>query len=109
MSADVEIDVVEVQQKLARGEVVLIDCREENEWEVARIEGSVLMPMSRWGEVVERLGDFVGQQIVVHCHHGGRSLRVTRWLRENGFPDTLNMTGGIHAWSERVDPTIAQY
>ena len=109
MALDVEIDVSTVNEKLAAGEIVLIDCREESEWETARIAGAVLLPMSRWAEVAQQLSDFTGRHIVVHCHHGGRSLRVTRWMRENGFPNTQNMTGGIHAWSQQIDPSIPQY
>lgn len=109
MSLDIEIDVAEVQRKLSSGEIVLIDCREESEWQIAKIEGAVLMPMSRLAEVAQQLNDYTGRHIVVHCHHGGRSLRVTRWMRENGFPNTQNMTGGIHAWSQQIDPSIPQY
>jgi rhodanese-related sulfurtransferase len=109
MSHDVEIDVFEVQRKLVSGEIVLIDCREESEWHTANISGAKLLPMSRWGEVIHELSDYAEQHIVVHCHHGGRSLRVTQWLRENGFPNTRNMTGGIHAWSEHIDPSVPQY
>lgn len=109
MQLPLEIDVLEVQQKLQAGQIVLIDCREQSEWETARIEGAVLMPMSRWAEVSEQLSKYAEQHLVVHCHHGGRSLRVTQWLRENGFPKTQNMIGGIHAWSEQIDSTIPQY
>lgn len=109
MQLAIEIDVIEVQRKLSAGEIVLVDCREESEWETAKIEGSLLLPMSRWAEVIDELVDYAGRHIVVHCHHGGRSLRVTQWMRENGFPDTQNMTGGIHAWSEQVDPSVPQY
>ncbi len=109
MSLPMEIDVADVQSKLLASEIVLIDCREESEWEAAKIAGAKLFPMSRWAEVVEELGQYAGQHIVVHCHHGGRSLRVVQWMRENGFPDTQNMTGGIHAWSEKIDPRVPQY
>ncbi len=109
MPLPIEISPHDVQSLLARGEVVLIDCRETEEWNTAKIDGAVLLPMSDWAQTAKRLGDFSDQRIVVHCHHGGRSLRVTQWLRQNGFPDTQNMTGGIHAWSEQVDPTVPQY
>ncbi len=109
MDLPIEIDVAEVKQLLQANAIVLIDCREPEEWETARIEGAMLMPMSQWGEVSQRLTDFVEQNVVVHCHHGGRSLRVTKWLRENGFPQAQNMTGGIHAWSAHIDPGVPQY
>jgi rhodanese-related sulfurtransferase len=48
-------------------------------------------------------------RIVVHCHHGGRSARVTSWLRQQGFANVQNMTGGIDAWSLEVDPQVPRY
>lgn len=105
----IEIDVKTVLLELEKGDVVLIDCREQKEWEVAKIEGSVLMPMSRWMETTGQLQQFEGKRIVVHCHHGGRSLRVTQWLRENGFPNAQNMTGGIEEWSLKIDNTVPRY
>lgn len=109
MPQPIEIGPREVQPLLAGGEVVLIDCREVVEWETARIAGAVLLPMSDWAQSATKLNDFLDQRIVVHCHHGVRSLRVTQWMRDNGFPDTQSMTGGIHAWSEQVDNTVPQY
>ncbi|MCC7336190.1 MAG: rhodanese [Pirellulaceae bacterium] len=109
MQLPIEIEPKQVQPLLTAGEVVLIDCRETQEWETAKIEGAVLMPMSEWAQSASKLQGYVDKRIVVHCHHGGRSLRVTQWMRENGFPDTQNMTGGIHAWTEQVDASVPQY
>ncbi|MEZ6134307.1 MAG: rhodanese-like domain-containing protein [Pirellulaceae bacterium] len=104
----IEIDVAEVKRLLDEQAIVLIDCREADEWNTAKIDGAVLLPMSNWAVESQKLSQF-DRRLVVHCHHGGRSLRVTRWLRENGFPDAQNMTGGIHAWSEQVDSQVPQY
>jgi rhodanese-related sulfurtransferase len=109
MSLPIEIDVQSVQSLLKSGEIALIDCREQSEWETARIEGAVLMPMSQWMQSIDQLSAFEGKRVVVHCHHGGRSLRVTHWLRENGFPDAQNMTGGINEWSQVVDSQVPRY
>ncbi len=109
MPLPIEIAAKQVQSLLAAGDVILIDCREPCEWETARIEGAVLMPMSGWGQSSGKLQDYSAMRIVVHCHHGGRSLRVTQWMRDNGFPDTQNMTGGINAWSEQVDVVVPKY
>lgn len=105
----IEIPVQDVQRKLADNEIVLIDCREQQEWDTCRIEGAQLLPMSGWQDSSEALAKLQGKHIVVHCHHGGRSLRVTNWLRENGFPDAQNMTGGIDAWSQEIDSAVARY
>ncbi len=108
-SLPIEIDVQQTNQLLGSGEIVLVDCREESEWETARIEGAVLMPMSKWADLGDKLNELADKRIVVHCHHGGRSMRVTNWMRENGFPNTQNMAGGIDAWSQEIDTSVARY
>ena len=105
----IEIDVHSVQSLLSDKDFVLIDCREQSEWETAKIEGAFLLPMSQWIERQGELQQFSGKRIAVHCHHGGRSLRVTHWLRQNGFPDAQNVSGGIEAWSLEVDSSVPRY
>lgn len=105
----IEISVQDVKAKLDAGEVSLIDCREQEEWDTARIEGATLIPMSTFAEQKETLDKLDKSNVVVHCHHGGRSLRVTMWLRENGFEDAQNMTGGIDAWSQEIDSSVPRY
>jgi aldose 1-epimerase len=105
----IEVDVQTVHRELKEGNIVLIDCREHREWETARIEGALLMPMSQWMEIADQLQQYQGRRVVVHCHHGGRSLRITHWLRENGFPDAQNMAGGIDVWSQEVDSQVPRY
>lgn len=109
MSLPLEIDVTTLKSLLNSGDFVLIDCREQDEWDTARIEGAVLLPMSQWMENVDKLAEFQGKRVAVHCHHGGRSMRVTHWLRQNGFPDAQNVTGGIDAWSSQVDNSVPRY
>ncbi len=109
MNLPVEIDVHHTKQLLEDQQIVLIDCREPDEWELTKIQGAVLMPLSQWMATVDQLARYAGRQLVVHCHHGGRSLRVTQWLRQNGFPDAQNMTGGIDAWSQEVDTDVPRY
>lgn len=105
----IEIDVQQTQQLLELGQIVLIDCREPSEWETAKIEGAQLLPMSAWAEHADKLEEFSGKHIVVHCHLGGRSMQVTNWMRQNGFPETQNMAGGIDAWSQEIDSAVARY
>lgn len=88
---------------------LLLDCRTDEEHATARIEGSVLIPMQ---EIAGRLAELDGWRegtIVVHCHHGVRSLRVTQWLRERGFDRATSMRGGIDAWSAEIDPSVPVY
>jgi rhodanese-related sulfurtransferase len=105
-----EIDVLSVKQMLDRGEkFVLLDCREPDEVATAHIAGSLHIPMR---EIPARLAELESAkegQVVVHCHHGGRSQRVTHFLRQQGFTQAQNMSGGIDAWSEHVDAGVPRY
>jgi adenylyltransferase/sulfurtransferase len=91
------------------GELLLVDCREPDEHAVARIAGALLLPMSQLAGRVDELEAYRDTPIVVHCHHGGRSLRVAAWLRERGFARAQSMAGGIDRWSLEIDPTVPRY
>lgn len=105
-----EIDVQAVQALRSGGEpFLLLDCREPDEHAIARIEGARLMPMQTIPERLDELEPHRSSRIVVHCHHGVRSLRVVRFLRERGFPFAQSMAGGIEAWSLEVDPGTPRY
>lgn len=105
-----EIDCESVQRMQAAGEpFLLLDCRERDEYETAKIEGASLLPMSELQVRIDELEDRRNSLIVVHCHHGGRSLRVANWLRAQGFPMAQSMAGGIDAWSLRIDPQVPRY
>ena len=87
---------------------VLLDVREPWEFETAKIEGSLLMPM---GEVPARAHQELDEDdaIVVVCHHGARSLNVAVWLRGQGFEKAQSLAGGIEQWSREVDSTVGRY
>ena len=85
---------------------VLLDVREPWEFELARIEGSTLIPMSRLEERFTELDP--GSEIVVICHHGNRSSYVTQALKHAGFEKVLNLEGGLDAYSN-VDETVPRY
>ncbi len=106
----VEINCQSVHQKLNEGEDFLfLDCRESTEYDTAHIKGTTLLPMSEIQDRVGELEEYKQSLIVVHCHHGGRSLRVTHWLRSQGFANVQNLTGGIDAWSQTIDNTVPRY
>ena len=88
---------------------LLLDVREQDEYDIAKIEGSVLIPMTGIRDRVGELDEHRDRLIVVHCHHGGRSLRITQFLREAGFAKCQNMAGGIDQWSQEIDGDIARY
>lgn len=109
-SYPIEISVDEVKKLLDAGEdFLLIDCREQNEYDHCRIDGSSLIPMNQTPERLTELEPHREKRIIVHCHHGGRSMQVTQYLRQQGFENTQNMDGGIDAWSIKIDPAIARY
>jgi rhodanese-related sulfurtransferase len=112
MSAEhpLEIDCQSVKALQDAGaDFLLIDCRTPAEWEIARLENAQLVPMTELPNRVGELESHRDKRIVVHCHHGGRSLRVVHWLRQQGFPHAQNMTGGIDSWAETVDPSVPRY
>lgn len=106
----IEIDVVAVNTiQQNQEEFLLLDVREQNEYDIARIDGSVLLPMSELRLRLEELEPHQDSRIVVHCHHGGRSMQVTRALRDRGYANVQNMAGGIDAWSLQIDSSVARY
>ncbi len=105
-----EISCQAVKAKLdARDDFLLLDCREADEYAVARIEGARLVPMSEIQARQSELAAERDRQVVVHCHHGGRSLQVVRWLRQQGFAEAQSMAGGIDRWSQEIDPAVPRY
>lgn len=99
---------VDVKRKLDRQEdLVLLDVREPYEYDVAHIPESIHIPMR---EIERRVAELdPTREIVVFCHHQGRSARVAHWLRGRGFPRVRVLMGGIDAWATEVDPTMPQY
>lgn len=105
-----EIDCAAVKSRLAAGApFLLLDCREPDEHQFVRIEPAALIPMSELPERVGELEPYKEKEIVVYCHHGVRSLHVARWLRDQGYPNVVSMTGGIDAWSATIDPSLPRY
>ena len=106
----IEVDVQTVKTMLDRKEdFLLLDCRGDDEHRLVHIAGAKLIPMQELPQRVGELDEHKDRPIVVHCHHGGRSLRVTHWLRNQGFANVRNMTGGIDAWALEVDKEMARY
>lgn len=105
-----ETDCRSVKARLDRGDdFLLLDCRERDEHATANIREATLVPMSELAARIGELEAYRDKEIVVHCHHGGRSLRVTNWLLEQGFPRVQSLSGGIDAWSLEIDPQVPRY
>jgi adenylyltransferase/sulfurtransferase len=103
-----EISVEEASRLLAGpNPPVLLDVREPDEYAVCRIDGSRLIPMNT---VPTRLAEIpTDAWVLVQCHHGGRSMKVTQFLRSKGYARVTNLKGGIDAWSLKVDPKVPRY
>jgi adenylyltransferase/sulfurtransferase len=103
-----EVDVTEAARLLqAAGRVLLLDVRELHERTICHVKDSLHIPMSK---IPERLAELPkNRHILVLCHHGGRSQRVTQFLRANDYTLVTNVAGGIHAWAEAVAPGMPRY
>jgi rhodanese-related sulfurtransferase len=102
------ITPAEFAERAARGERVrLIDVREPAEFELAKVEGAELLPLSRFQEWAGALDP--AEEIVFMCHHGIRSAHVCALLARAGFAKLYNLAGGIDRWSEEVDPRMPRY
>lgn len=95
-----------VARRDSGADLTLLDVREDWELAVASVPGVVHIPM---GAVADRMGELNrDKEIVVLCRSGRRSLEVARLLQQNGFR-TVNLAGGILAWSRELDATIPTY
>ena len=106
----IEVSAFAVNLRRTRGEdLLLLDVRDEAEFERAHIEGATLIPVDELADRISELADWAQRNVVVHCHHGPRSQRAGRLLREQGFAHVESMTGGIEAWSLTVGPDVPRY
>jgi len=104
-----EITATELKQRLDNGDdIQIVDVREPNEVAVARIPNSIHIPLA---QVLNRMSEIdPAREAVVHCKMGGRSARAIEALKRSGFTGKLlNLTGGITAWSNDVDPSVPKY
>ncbi|MEI6860796.1 MAG: molybdopterin-synthase adenylyltransferase MoeB [Verrucomicrobiota bacterium] len=104
-----EISVEETKRLLDTqpASTVLIDVREAHELAICRITGSEHIPLR---EIPARIASFPhDKHLLIHCHHGGRSLRATEFLRAHGFATVSNVAGGIAAWADCIEPEMARY
>ncbi len=107
MASPDEISPQELRQKLERGEdILLLDIRSPQEYEICHIEGSILLPSE---EVFKRYEELPrDKEIVIICHHGVRSEAQVVFLRGQGFK-AHSLKGGINLWAFTVEPDMAQY
>ncbi|HXL72529.1 MAG TPA: molybdopterin-synthase adenylyltransferase MoeB [bacterium] len=105
-----EIDALGLKVKMdEKQDFVLVDVREQNEYDMARIPGSILVPLSQLPNRFHELDKYKGKEIVVHCKMGGRSAKAIAFLKQQGFDNLVNVAGGITGWSDQVDPSVPKY
>jgi adenylyltransferase/sulfurtransferase len=102
-----QLSVKELKQRIDAGEdVFILDVREPFEYQIANL-GGTLIPMN---DVPRRLAEIDrDREIVVQCKMGGRSQRVAEFLAQSGYPKVVNLSGGITAWANEIDPTMPRY
>jgi adenylyltransferase/sulfurtransferase len=102
-----QITVKELKRRIDAGEdVYILDVREPWEYKLAQIGGK-LIPQN---EVPQRLAEIDrDREVIVQCHRGVRSQRVAEFLKQSGYPRVVNLAGGIHAWSDEIDPKVQKY
>ena len=102
-----EIRVEELKQRLDAGEnLFLLDVRDEYEYEISNIGGQ-LIPLAELSKRVNELD--AHRKIVTVCKMGPRGAKAVQVLHKAGFTEVWNLTGGIHAWSDRVDRSVRKY
>ncbi|ABS27788.1 molybdopterin-synthase adenylyltransferase MoeB [Anaeromyxobacter sp. Fw109-5] len=100
--------VAELDERRRGGaELDLVDVREPHEWDIGRIEGARLAPLSSFAEALRSFDS--ARDVVLYCKSGARSAKAARQLQEAGFKRVWNLEGGILRWSEEIDPTVPRY
>ncbi len=103
-----EITVRELKQlRDKQPDLYLLDVREQEEWDIARIEGAHLKPLSNFEEEFKDIPK--DRPVYCFCKLGGRSTKAVEFLRSQGYSNAVNIQGGIHAWAEEIDPAVPQY
>jgi molybdopterin/thiamine biosynthesis adenylyltransferase/rhodanese-related sulfurtransferase len=102
------ITVAELDERRRGGaELDLVDVREPHEWDIGRIEGARLAPLSSFADALRTFDS--ARDVVLYCKSGARSAKAVRQLQAAGFRRVWNLEGGISRWSEEIDPTVPRY
>lgn len=108
-----EISIAEARRLLsspADPSWLLIDCREQDEYDFCRLEGARLVPLSKFAEMAPQvLPPDSERPVMIYCHHGVRSMHATGYFRRLGHIRTWSIAGGIDSWSREIDPSVPRY
>jgi adenylyltransferase/sulfurtransferase len=103
-----EISPRDLKDKLdSNQQIVLLDVREPNEYEIVHLEGATLIPLNDLPQNTSQLD--AETEIVTYCHHGMRSLNAAAFLYQSGFENVKSLAGGIDQWAVEIDPTLTRY
>ncbi len=105
-----EITAGDLKRRLEAGdEVAILDVREPHELEICKLDNRFHVPLGQLPARLNELESHKDRDVVVYCRSGKRSERACQYMRENGFVKVANLKGGILAWANDVDPTMAKY
>jgi phage shock protein E len=92
------VDAERAHALASKGNALIVDVREPEEWAEARIPGAVHVPL---GELASRVSELPGDRpLIMQCRSGNRSRTAAKFLKENGFTDVVNLEGGIKDWAD---------
>ncbi len=102
-----EVTVQQMKEALAGNDIAVVDVREHDEAEIAKIDGVPMIPLS---ELPQRFTELdPNQTIYLHCKMGARSLKAVDFLKQQGFKYCKSVAGGINAWADEIDPSVPRY
>lgn len=105
---DIEITVMQAEELREKNpSIQFLDVREPEEVEIGHISKAIHIPLHFIPQNLKKIPK--EETLIVYCHHGMRSLRAVEYLKAKGFDKAVNMAGGIHEWSTKIDPSIATY
>ena len=92
---------------LVNHQVILVDVRDQWEFDICQIKGAILMPLGEIAKSYVNLNK--DSNIALYCHSGIRSMHVADFLLSKGFQSLANLQGGIDAWAQEIDTTVERY
>ena len=105
---DIEITVMQAKELREKNPLIqFLDVREPEEVEIGHISKTLHIPLNFIPYSLKKIPK--DKTLIVYCHHGMRSLKAVEYLKAKGFDNVVNLGGGIHEWSTKIDPTIPTY
>ncbi len=100
-----DINVIELKERIDQDNPpIMIDVREPHEWDMQHLPGVEKVSLGTIPAELDNLRQWKDQEVVLICRSGGRSGKATQFLKQQGFEKARNLTGGMLAWKEHVDP-----